>query len=99
MNIGQKLKEYRNALGISGQELGKISGTGQSTISEIESGKRSPSIETLEKICLALNIKLIDLLSDEDPLEPELLQLLNSAKKLTPVEQKAVAEMLNTLKG
>lgn len=42
-NFGARLQSYRALKGITGQELAKIIGVSQGSLSEIENGKREPS--------------------------------------------------------
>lgn len=42
-NFGARLQSYRVLKGITGQELAKIIGISQGSLSEIENGKREPS--------------------------------------------------------
>ncbi len=60
-----KMKDYkiviRNARekkGLSQYKLAKMVGITQSFMNEIESGKKSPSIEVFFRICEALDIKV-----------------------------------------
>jgi transcriptional regulator with XRE-family HTH domain len=53
MEIGQRIKEVREGMGLSQNNLANISGASQSAISEIEAGKRQPTFEVLEKIIVA----------------------------------------------
>ncbi len=50
------LKKIRENKGISERQLSKITGISQGYISEIESGKKSPTIRMLYKIANALGI-------------------------------------------
>src|SRR3990172_6602537 len=54
VSIARKIIEQRHALGISQQELARLSGLRQETISRLESGKHSPTIRTVDKIDQAL---------------------------------------------
>ncbi len=56
--VGKRIKELRNKLGISQEELGFRSGVHRTYIASLEVGKRNVSISTLEKIVAALNISL-----------------------------------------
>ena len=56
--VGKRIKELRNKLGISQEELGFRSGVHRTYIASLEVGKRNVSISTLEKIVLALNVSL-----------------------------------------
>jgi len=52
--LAPKLRAYRKSLGLTQRELGSKAGIAQEFISEIEKGKKRPSIEVLEKLCGAL---------------------------------------------
>ncbi|MBQ9974640.1 MAG: helix-turn-helix transcriptional regulator [Oscillospiraceae bacterium] len=54
----QVIKNKRESLGLSQYKLAKIVGITQSFINEIESGRKSPSIEVFFRICEALEIKV-----------------------------------------
>jgi DNA-binding XRE family transcriptional regulator len=54
VSIARKIIEQRQALGISQQELARLAGVRQETISRLESGKHSPTIRTVDKIDQAL---------------------------------------------
>ena len=54
--VGNRIKELRNILGISQEELGFRSGVHRTYIASLEVGKRNISISTLEKIVNALEV-------------------------------------------
>ena len=54
--VGNRIKELRNQLGISQEELGFRSGVHRTYIASLEVGKRNVSIATLEKIVNALEV-------------------------------------------
>lgn len=54
--VGNRIKELRNILGISQEELGFRSGVHRTYIASLEVGKRNISISTLEKIVSALEV-------------------------------------------
>lgn len=54
--VGKRIKELRNKLNISQEELGFRSGVHRTYIASLEVGKRNISIATLEKIVKALEI-------------------------------------------
>jgi ribosome-binding protein aMBF1 (putative translation factor) len=49
-SIGRSVFDERTAVGLSQEELARLSGVRQETISRIESGKHSPTVRTIEKI-------------------------------------------------
>jgi len=63
--VVMKMKDYkivirntREKKGLSQYKLAKMVGITQSFMNEIESGKKSPSIEVFFRICEALDIKV-----------------------------------------
>ena len=58
--VGNRIKELRNLLGISQEDLGFRSGVHRTYIASLEVGKRNISIATLEKIVTALEITFRD---------------------------------------
>ncbi len=52
------IREKREKLGLSQYRLAKQVGITQSFMNEIESGKKSPSMEVFLRLCQALDIKL-----------------------------------------
>lgn len=62
-NIQEKIKKYRNKLGISQDRLSKLADVTYNTIIKIESGANTnPTIDTLTKIAKALGVSVDDLL-------------------------------------
>ncbi len=67
--------------------------------SEIERGIKDPSIETLSKICSALGISLAEFFSNEVPeLSPEIRQIVEKVKKLSPRQLKILDCVLDEWK-
>ena len=58
MEVGKKIKEIRLLRGISQKELSERLGVSSAMISQYESGKRNPKMETLLKIADALGISI-----------------------------------------
>ncbi len=58
MNIGKAIKSVRNTKGLSLDALAEKSGVTKSMIWDIEKGRKSPTINTLNPICEALGIPL-----------------------------------------
>lgn len=57
-DVGNRIKECRNNMGISQESLAHEAGLDRTYITSVERGKRNISIVNLEKITKALNIKL-----------------------------------------
>ncbi len=54
--VSKRIREAREAAGLTQEELSKKSGLPQSHISRLEQGKHSPTAKTLERIATALSL-------------------------------------------
>jgi transcriptional regulator with XRE-family HTH domain len=63
LSVGQRLKELRERSGASQRELARRSGMSPASISAIELGKVSPSVETLKRLLDCLGETLADFFS------------------------------------
>jgi transcriptional regulator with XRE-family HTH domain len=61
-NFAYSLKALRQSKGLSQELLSSIAGLDRTYISMLERGKRKPSLETIEKIATALDMKSWELL-------------------------------------
>lgn len=62
--IGEALRTWRRQRGYSLQEVARRAGLSASYLSEIENGKKQPSVKTLEALATALNVSLDSLLDN-----------------------------------
>lgn len=77
MDIGGKIKEMRNAAGLTQSQLAQLSGVAPITIRQYETGKRQPRIEQLQKIAKALKVSVAVFLPEK--LERKYLEYENIA--------------------
>ncbi|WP_127355715.1 helix-turn-helix domain-containing protein [Actinacidiphila soli] len=63
VQVGRRLRELRHAEGLSLSELARRSKIGKGTLSELESGQRNPTLETLYALTTALKAPLSAVLS------------------------------------
>lgn len=102
MNLGKRIKTIRKQNKITLQQISESTGLSQPFISEIEREIKSPSIETLSKICSALGITLGELFSlgeDITPLPPHLKELVENARDFTPEQIESLTQFLKNLKA
>ncbi|MEV0917495.1 XRE family transcriptional regulator [Streptomyces sp. NPDC049967] len=66
-DVGRRLRALRHQQDLSLSELSRRSGVGKGTLSELESGRRNPTLETLYALATALGRPLSALLSDPAP--------------------------------
>jgi transcriptional regulator with XRE-family HTH domain len=61
-----KIKYYRTQCGLTQEKLGELSGVSTDYISELERGKKLPSIKRLDMIANALKIDIYKFFIDEE---------------------------------
>lgn len=64
LDLGHNLRDLRAERGISLSELARLAGISKSSLSEIEAGKRNPTVETLYALCGPLEVPLTALLGE-----------------------------------
>lgn len=79
MEIGRKIRELRQKLGLTQTDLAHRINVDPTTISHYESGKRAVTIEILQKIAEALGVSLALFFSDQEVVP------VSSAKRLIPL--------------
>ena len=58
MSVGNKIKDFRKKQDLSQDKLAKLSGLDRTYINSVENGRRNISIVNLEKIAIALKVKI-----------------------------------------
>lgn len=81
-NIGIRIKEERNRIGMSQTELADAIGSNKSKISNIENGRSIPTIETLVKIGNAFNIPVTEFLVINEVSNKENVTFISFMKKV-----------------
>lgn len=66
MTLGRQISNWRQAAGLTQQELAQLVGTKQSVISRVEAGRSVPSIAFLERCAKATGQKELTLRFDEE---------------------------------
>lgn len=56
--VGKAIAHFRLEKGVSQEVLSGLADIGRSHLSAIERGERKPTLETLYRICTALNVKM-----------------------------------------
>ncbi|HIU82192.1 MAG TPA: helix-turn-helix transcriptional regulator [Candidatus Ornithoclostridium faecavium] len=56
--VGKRVKELRNNMGISQEELADLAGLDRTYITSVECGRRNISIVNIEKLAKALKVSL-----------------------------------------
>lgn len=97
MNVGSRIRNLRELKQLSVTELAKNAFISQPYLSDIERGRTFPSLDTLKTICNVLDISLGDFFGDQMELTPDLLSLVENAKKLSKEEREKLSEFIAVL--
>lgn len=62
--VGEVICDYRKKKGISQEVLSGLADIGRTHLSAIERGERKPTLETLYRICSALDVKMSDVVKE-----------------------------------
>ncbi|MCC9294386.1 helix-turn-helix transcriptional regulator [Clostridium sp. WLY-B-L2] len=73
--VGEKIRYFRKKLNLTQEQLAKNSGLSRNAIYNYENGRRSPDIETLNKIAAALDTNVYNLIDNDTTLTSKLIKL------------------------
>ncbi len=91
-DVGRALRTLRDAAGLTLSELARQSGVGKATLSELEAGRRNPTLETLYALTTALGVPLSAVLQPPGTQSPR-------GKESAPVSGVSVDAVLMTRFG
>ena len=83
MKLGEQIRIRRKARKATLQRLSAMTGISVCQIGRVEQGLRSPSIDTLRKLCIALDINFLQLYSE---------LYINTAETLDPDDMAAIRQ-------
>lgn len=104
--IGARIKEFREARGLTQAQLADILGKSIETISNFERGKVLTSIHTLEQLARHLGVAVKDFFSDEPPapmvqeaMSPHVLAIRNALAVLPEDDLEVLAGVADVLQA
>lgn len=100
MIVNNRLAEIISDLGETQYGLAKTTGLSQPYINKIINGHKTPTIETLEKLCKALGITLAEFF-DESPqavIPLHIQRLIHSCEGLAPEQVESIIAMVEQMK-
>ena len=62
--VGNVITDFRKRRGITQEVLSGLADIGRTHLSAIERGERKPTLETLYRLALALNVKMSDIVCE-----------------------------------
>ena len=98
--LATNIKTYRNNLGITQFQLSERADLSSTYIAELEIAKKLPSLEAVEKLCRALNIRPYELFLEpgvDDSPDQSRDAIRQYAKEASTIASKAVAVALQDL--
>lgn len=90
--VGQRIRDARERLGLTQEALGQLIGRTQYSISQYESGSRAIAITELPALARALNVPINYFFGDTDDPNIEGIDLLAELKSLSPDEKKMLLD-------
>lgn len=100
MNLGKRIKEIREARGLTRYQITQITGISGHHIKGIEEGTRQPTIETLEKMIIPLGITLSELFNEGEStfLSEKERQLIQNFRTISEEKSEALLIISEALK-
>ena len=97
--IGQRIRNYRTQKGLSQEKLAELAGCHPTYIGQLERGEKNATLESVEKIALAMDISLSELFdklgkSGGDNIAAKCYDLVASKNE---AEQKQLYKMLQEM--
>lgn len=62
--VGQRIRNYRNQRGISQEKLAELSDYHPTYIGQLERGEKNATLESINKVCMALKVPISQLLEN-----------------------------------
>ena len=62
--VGQTIASFRQSKGLSQEIVSGLADIGRSHLSAIERGERKPTLETLYRICVALDVTMSEVVAE-----------------------------------
>src|SRR5690606_26230342 len=85
VTLGQRIRHFRTAGGLTLDQLGSLVGIAGSQLSLMENGKREPRLAILASIAQNLGIEVSDLLSETAPTPRAALEIELDRMQRSPV--------------
>ena len=77
MNIGKKIKAYRESKKMTQKEIAEVLGVEPATVSKYESGMLEPNLESLKRLSDVFEVYVDDLLNEEEEFDISKINILN----------------------
>lgn len=99
--VGERIRMFRMAQGLSQEKLANEIGMKPGYIGHLERGLKSPTVETLARICGGLGITLAELFdfgtAPAEPDNPALEKISRNIKKLSDEDADRIASIVDDI--
>jgi len=101
MNIGEKIREIREAKGLSQKEVALTLVMNPSQYSKIENGKVDPQFSSIERIANALGVDIADIfnsnkvIADIDSFDKTLVEKIQLMEQLEENQRKSIFSIID----
>lgn len=100
--VGERIRFYRKERGLSQEELAFRASLHNTYIGQLERGEKNATIESLAKVCAALDITLAELINNDETNQPKVLsfeleQIVGLLKGRSRKDQRAVLTFIESL--
>lgn len=83
-DVGQAVRARRRAAGLSLEDLAERSGVSATMLSEVERGRKNPTVKLAWQVARALGCSLSDLIEDDAPAGPAILRAAERRSLVDP---------------
>lgn len=97
MNLGEKILSYRKKLGLSQEQLGEKVAVSRQTVSKWEIGQTIPGLEKLRNLAKIFEISVDELISEEDVIKEECINIEKENKKSSNKKCSKVFKCIKTI--
>jgi len=100
MELGKNIARIRKLHNLTSTQLAELVGIKQPYLSQIERGRRSPSLEVLQKIAKVLDTTVSELLGEvPEQLPEDMKRLVATARELSSEQVDAIINVVRELGG
>lgn len=96
--LGQRIRNYRTAKGLSQEKLAELSGTHPTYIGQIERAEKNATVESIQRIALALEVplsRLFEKLGEQEDEERNIpLECYELLRGKSPKEQEQIFRII-----
>jgi transcriptional regulator with XRE-family HTH domain len=97
-SVGERIKFLRTLHGYTLKELAQLSGVHRGNIIRYEKDRRSPTVETLQKLCNVFGISLSEFFEDDSKrFSLDVLQIVDYLEDLSPETRRHLIQFLRDI--